>query len=309
MRVDENGTQLCNSFGADTLDAIAFSAGQLLTAPASQHWHRKLAGDVLIGTAVVILHTLIILVQVCPPFIIHHLHLERVAHATMAGVVCVHARPAAPSFRSAPAYEHCGDSFSWLVREPDSSKQRSVFPHVQLTANSKARVRMQAITVNVAVNSKNNHLVGLLISNNFMELKTTVFKSNTTRAHFKLACDDIYERFHLTICLLFVSMEMFSKGGSTSWVPDFLTQVLTLFFFEVRPVLILSHSEWPTLSRGNSASLQTGAEFLRFSLHGPSTRHQISRSSFRLWVGFGGLQSGADGSLTSDIYVCVCVCV
>ena len=59
-----SATQLCNSFGADTLDAIAYSAGQLLTAPAAQHWHRKLAGDVLIGTAVVILHTLIILVQV-----------------------------------------------------------------------------------------------------------------------------------------------------------------------------------------------------------------------------------------------------
>jgi hypothetical protein len=74
---------------------------------------------------------------------------------------------------------------------------------------------------------------GLLISNNFMELKSTVFKSNTTRAHFKLACDDIYERFHLTICLLFVSMEMFSKGGSTEWVGDFVRQVIPLFGFEV----------------------------------------------------------------------------
>jgi hypothetical protein len=76
---------------------------------------------------------------------------------------------------------------------------------------------------------------GLLISNNFMELKSTVFKSNTTRAHFKLACDDIYERFHLTICLLFVSMEMFSKGGSTEWVGDFVRQVIPLFGFEVCP--------------------------------------------------------------------------
>jgi hypothetical protein len=56
-------SQLCNSFGADTLDAVAYSAGQLLTAPPSQKWHRKLAGDVLIGTVVVILHSLIILVQ------------------------------------------------------------------------------------------------------------------------------------------------------------------------------------------------------------------------------------------------------
>jgi len=145
--------KLCCSFGADALDAISHSAGQLLTASSSFGWHRRLGVDVLIGVMVVTVHSLIIL--------------------------------------------------------------------------------MQAITFNVAVNSRSNQLLALLISNNFIEMKSAVFKKWDTKKHFQLVMQDVYERCHLTVCFTFVALEMFSKGGQANWVGAFGSQIVPLALFEL----------------------------------------------------------------------------
>ena len=54
-----------------------------------------------------------------------------------------------------------------------------------------------AVALNVALNSHNNILVTLLISNNFVELKSNVFKRVERENLFQVSCADVVERFQL----------------------------------------------------------------------------------------------------------------
>lgn len=51
------------------------------------------------------------------------------------------------------------------------------------------------VTLNVAINTQNNALLTLLVSNNFVELKGSVFKSFKVQNLFQIACADAVERF------------------------------------------------------------------------------------------------------------------
>ncbi|WFD45127.1 hypothetical protein MPSI1_003804 [Malassezia psittaci] len=59
----------------------------------------------------------------------------------------------------------------------------------------------QLVTLNVAINSYDNALLTLLLSNQFVEIKTTVFKRFEKDILFQLTCADIVERFQLTMVL------------------------------------------------------------------------------------------------------------
>lgn len=65
----------------------------------------------------------------------------------------------------------------------------------------------QAVALNVAVNSHNNVLLTLLISNNFTELKTHVFKRCESENLFQVSCADSVERFQLFLYLLVVTLQ------------------------------------------------------------------------------------------------------
>lgn len=74
----------------------------------------------------------------------------------------------------------------------------------------------QVITLNVAVNSYSNALLPLLLSNQFVEIKSTVFKRFEKDNLFQLTCADIVERFHLWIMLLIVGMRNIVEVGAFS---------------------------------------------------------------------------------------------
>ncbi|CAN8069242.1 unnamed protein product [Agarophyton chilense] len=57
------------------------------------------------------------------------------------------------------------------------------------------------VTLNVAINTQNNALLTLLVSNNFVELKGAVFKSFKVQNLFQIACSDAVERFQLCVFL------------------------------------------------------------------------------------------------------------
>ena len=54
-----------------------------------------------------------------------------------------------------------------------------------------------AVALNIALNSHNNILITLLISNNFVELKGNVFKKCERENLFQVACSDVVERFQV----------------------------------------------------------------------------------------------------------------
>ena len=74
----------------------------------------------------------------------------------------------------------------------------------------------QVTALNVAVNSYSNALLTLLLSNQFVEIKSAVFKRFEKENTFQLACADIVERFQLWIMLLIIGMRNVVEVGGLS---------------------------------------------------------------------------------------------
>ncbi|KAF1956888.1 DUF747-domain-containing protein [Byssothecium circinans] len=74
----------------------------------------------------------------------------------------------------------------------------------------------QVITLNVAVNSYSNALLTLLMSNQFVEIKGTVFKRFEKENLFQVTCADIVERFQLWLMLLIIAMRNIVEVGGLS---------------------------------------------------------------------------------------------
>jgi hypothetical protein len=76
----------------------------------------------------------------------------------------------------------------------------------------------QVITLNVAVNSYSNALLTLLISNQFVEVKSTVFKMFQKDNLFQLTCADVVERFQLWLMLIIIALRNIVELGGLSIV-------------------------------------------------------------------------------------------
>ncbi|KAK9457786.1 eukaryotic membrane protein family-domain-containing protein [Dipodascopsis uninucleata] len=74
----------------------------------------------------------------------------------------------------------------------------------------------QMITLNVAINSYSNALLTLLLSNQFSEIKSTVFKKFERENLFQLTCADISERFQLWVMLLIIGLRNIVEVSSLS---------------------------------------------------------------------------------------------
>lgn len=76
----------------------------------------------------------------------------------------------------------------------------------------------QVITLNVAVNSYSNALLTLLMSNQFVEVKSTVFKKFEKDNIFQLTCADVVERFQLWLMLVIIALRNIVEVGGLSIV-------------------------------------------------------------------------------------------
>ncbi|KIW45402.1 uncharacterized protein PV06_03796 [Exophiala oligosperma] len=74
----------------------------------------------------------------------------------------------------------------------------------------------QVITLNVAVNSYSNALITLLMSNQFVEIKGTVFKKFEKENLFQLTCADVVERFQLWHMLVIIAARNIVETGGLS---------------------------------------------------------------------------------------------
>lgn len=74
----------------------------------------------------------------------------------------------------------------------------------------------QVITLNVAVNSYSNALLTLLMSNQFVEIKGSVFKKIEKENLFQLTCSDVVERFQLWIILIIIGLRNIVEVGGLS---------------------------------------------------------------------------------------------
>ncbi|KAH8684266.1 eukaryotic membrane protein family-domain-containing protein [Tricladium varicosporioides] len=76
----------------------------------------------------------------------------------------------------------------------------------------------QVIALNVAVNSYSNALLTLLMSNQFVEVKGTVFKMFQKDNLFQLTCADVVERFQLWLMLIIIALRNIVEVGGISIV-------------------------------------------------------------------------------------------
>lgn len=81
----------------------------------------------------------------------------------------------------------------------------------------------QVVTLNVAVNSYSNALLSLLMSNQFVEIKGTVFKKFEKENLFQLTCADVVERFQLWLMLVIIGMRNVVEVGGLSLASSPLT--------------------------------------------------------------------------------------
>ncbi|WEW58115.1 hypothetical protein PRK78_003582 [Emydomyces testavorans] len=75
----------------------------------------------------------------------------------------------------------------------------------------------QVMTLNVAVNSYSNALITLLLSNQFVEIKSTVFKKFEKENLFQLTCADVVERFQLWLMLMIIASRNFVETGAITF--------------------------------------------------------------------------------------------
>lgn len=82
----------------------------------------------------------------------------------------------------------------------------------------------QVVTLNVAVNSYSNALITLLMSNQFVEIKGTVFKKFERESLFQVTCADIVERFQLWHMLMIIaSRNIVETGAFNIGIPNLLS--------------------------------------------------------------------------------------
>ncbi|XP_019932173.2 protein TAPT1 homolog [Aedes albopictus] len=149
------------------------------------------------------------------------------------------------------------DALFWTATEPKDSKKQHLgtIPHflfalIYVTIHS-ALVMFQATSLNVAINSNNKGLLTIMMSNNFVELKGSVFKKFDKNNLFQLSCSDVRERFHLTILMLIVliqTMKEFSWKSEQFFVmiPDCMYVMLTELFVDwIKHAFITRFNEIP----------------------------------------------------------------
>ncbi|XP_017330249.1 transmembrane anterior posterior transformation protein 1 homolog isoform X1 [Ictalurus punctatus] len=123
------------------------------------------------------------------------------------------------------------DALYWTATEPKSRKRSHIglIPHFIMAVFyvflHAILIMVQASTLNVAFNSHNKSLLTIMMSNNFVEIKGSVFKKFEKNNLFQMSNSDIKERFTNCILLLIVclrNMEQFSWNSDHLWVllPD-----------------------------------------------------------------------------------------
>jgi len=110
--------------------------------------------------------------------------------------------------------QDCLDSLYWnTTRRPKSSRMAiSIAVVLMYTTVHSCLLFIHVATLNVAMNSADQALLTLLISGNFAEIKSTVFKKYNKPNLFKITASDICERFKLALFLSLVLILNISQG-------------------------------------------------------------------------------------------------
>lgn len=91
-------------------------------------------------------------------------------------------------------------------------------------------VLFQATTLNVAFNSHNKVLLTIMMANNFVEIKGTVFKKYDKNNLFQISCADIRERFHNFLLMVVVTLRNMQQYD---WNAEHFADILPNMFWVI----------------------------------------------------------------------------
>ena len=118
---------------------------------------------------------------------------------------------------------------------------------------------LQAVTLNVALNSDDYSLFALLISNNFMEIKSYVFKKFSLENLFQNACADVVERVQQ---LVFMCVMLLRHGQSEGFGTVEPLDLAVILVFE----MLVDFVKHFFIARFNRISLSAYSRFLDIAL-------------------------------------------
>jgi len=152
------------------------------------------------------------------------------------------------------------DALFWTATEPKPNGRRKrehlgVLAHFLLTIVyvilHTLLVLLQATTLNVAINASNKALLTIMMSNNFVELKGSVFKKFDKNNLFQVSCSDVRERFHLFSLLFIVVVQTMKEYGwkeESFWnlAPDcFMVMIVEFLVDWIKHAFITRFNEVP----------------------------------------------------------------
>ncbi|ELU04873.1 hypothetical protein CAPTEDRAFT_5824 [Capitella teleta] len=156
------------------------------------------------------------------------------------------------------------DSLFWTATEPRGRKREhfGVIPHLILAVfyvfMHAILVLFQATTLNVAFNSHNKALMTIMMSNNFVELKGSVFKKFEKNNLFQMSCSDVRERFHLIVLLGIVGVRNMTEF---SWNMDHLMVLIPDIFLVLLSEFLVDWVKHAFITKFNDISSDVYREY------------------------------------------------
>ncbi|KAA8588623.1 transmembrane anterior posterior transformation protein 1 homolog isoform X1 [Etheostoma spectabile] len=156
------------------------------------------------------------------------------------------------------------DALYWTATEPKERKRDSigVIPHFLMAVFyvflHAILIMVQASTMNVAFNSHNKSLLTIMMSNNFVEIKGSVFKKFEKNNLFQMSNSDIKERFTSYVLMLIVclrNMEQFA------WNPDHLWVLIPDVFMVVTSEVAVDFIKHAFITKFNDITADVYSEY------------------------------------------------
>ncbi|KAI1724016.1 eukaryotic membrane protein family domain-containing protein [Ditylenchus destructor] len=173
------------------------------------------------------------------------------------------------------------DALMWTASEKGGKRKfASTIVHLAFTILyamlHASLVLLQATTLNVAFNSHNQSLLTIMMSNNFVELKGSVFKKFAKPNLFQMSCSDVRERFHTVILLIVVVLRNMT---AVNWKIEHLIEMLPDLAMVIIAELLVDWLKHCFITKFNEISAEVYQDFtitLAFDVVRSHEKHAFS---------------------------------
>lgn len=162
------------------------------------------------------------------------------------------------------------DALFWTATEPrgregDGRRRFGVFLHFILAVMYVflhcCLVMLQAVALNVAINSQSKGLLAIMMSNNFVELKGMVFKKFEKNNLFQMCCSDVRERFHYIVLLFVVVLQTMKEYN---WQPEPLYELLPSCIYVLAAEVVVDWVKHAFVTRFNDIHYSVYNEYITY---------------------------------------------